>query len=178
MGQIGIEGAFISHLLCCISDKPECRAVVDVAIGFVGDVDFCWLQRSQHFNQIAEHGTASVSGRRAVYGCVGNPSESMRMSRFLGELLADHLVFGTLIQVVQFAVRIAQHDEVIVFSTQNPKCCTALHLAETRKCDKIIRTDLVHRFMFVLWNLGVPNLQILNQQDLAILKAMRHAVRG
>jgi hypothetical protein len=57
------------------------------------------------------------------------------------------LVIGAVVQVAQIAVRIAQHDEVVGFSTQNPKGRAALDLAEARKFKKIIRTDLIHRLM-------------------------------
>jgi hypothetical protein len=37
--KIRIEASFISHPLCCVADKPECRAMIDMAIRFVGNID-------------------------------------------------------------------------------------------------------------------------------------------
>src|SRR5262252_6589938 len=50
MDEISIDSAFISDLLCRIADKPKRRAMVDVAIGFVGNIDFGGLQDRQQLN--------------------------------------------------------------------------------------------------------------------------------
>ena len=70
MDEISIDSAFISNLLCRITDKPKRRAMVDVAIGFIGNVDFGGLQRGQQFNQVAEHGAALIGNRLAMHGTV------------------------------------------------------------------------------------------------------------
>src|SRR5215468_5909454 len=70
MDEIRIDSAFISNLLCRITDKPERRAMVDVAIGFIGNVDFGGLQRGQQFNQVAEYGLALIGSRLAMHGTV------------------------------------------------------------------------------------------------------------
>src|SRR5215475_2179481 len=70
MDEISIDSASISNLSCRITDKPERRAMVDVAIGFVGNVDFGGLQSGQQFNQVAEHGLALIESRRAMHGTV------------------------------------------------------------------------------------------------------------
>ena len=67
MNEISIDSAFISDLFCRITDKPEGRTMVDVAIGFIGNVDFGGLQRGQQFNQVAEHGLALIGNRLAMH---------------------------------------------------------------------------------------------------------------
>ena len=70
MDEISIDNAFISDPFCRITDKPERRAMVHVAIGFVGNIDFGGLQDGQQFNQVAEHGAALVKSRLAMHGSV------------------------------------------------------------------------------------------------------------
>src|SRR5215472_5783471 len=91
MDEISIDSAFISGLLCRITDKPERRAMVDVAIGLIGNVDLGGLQGGQQFNQVAEHGAAFVKNRLAMHGSVVVLLDERVGLIFLGELLADYL---------------------------------------------------------------------------------------
>jgi len=70
MDEISIDSAFISDLLCRIADKPKRRAMVDVAIGFVGNIDFGGLQDGQQLNQVAKHGATPVRSWFAMHGGV------------------------------------------------------------------------------------------------------------
>src|ERR1700751_1820185 len=121
--------------------------MIDMAIRFVGNIDLIWLQRSQQFNQIAQDRAALISSRLTVHGSVVILLDRRIGLVFLCELLLDYLAVCALVQVAQVAVRIAQHDEVIGFSTQNPKCGAALDLAEARKRYEIVGTDLIARLM-------------------------------
>src|SRR5215467_16245290 len=129
MDEIGIERAFISNLSGCVSDKPKRRAMVDVAIGFVSNVDFSGLQRGQQFNQVAQHRATLVRSRLAMHGSVVILLDQRIGLILFGELLAEDLVIGAVVQVAQIGIRITKYDKVSGSSTQNLKCSAALGLA-------------------------------------------------
>src|SRR5215469_9405497 len=129
MDKIGIESAFISHLSCCVPDKPERRAMVDVAIGFVRNVDLGGSQRGQQFNQVAEQRATLVRSWLAMHGSVVILLDQRIGLILFGELLAEYLITGAVVQVAQIGIRVTQYNKIIGLSTKNLKCSAALGLA-------------------------------------------------
>src|SRR5215467_4202614 len=68
MDEKRIESTFISSRFCRVPDKPEGCAMIDVAVGFIGNVDLVGLQRGQQFNQVTEKRTALVRNGLAMQG--------------------------------------------------------------------------------------------------------------
>ena len=77
MDEISVESTFISHLLCRVPDKPERRARIYVAIGFVSDVEFSRLQRLQQLTQVVEQAEAQEN-----YGPIKTVNEIVPSSRW------------------------------------------------------------------------------------------------
>ena len=82
MNEISIDSAFISDLFCRITDKPERRAMVDVAIGLVGDIYFGGLQDGQQFTDMwaLSEARAAGLGYRTLWYTNSSKSRSVRMA--------------------------------------------------------------------------------------------------
>jgi hypothetical protein len=82
MDEISVDSAFISDPLCRITDKPERGAMIDVAIGSVGNIDFGGLQDGQQFTDMwaLSEARAAGLGYRTLWYTNSSKSRSVRMA--------------------------------------------------------------------------------------------------